>query len=263
MNLHELFTLLILPIGTSRNNQIQYMKYTSECILKLQIHQHSLLTRKVFSGHNSSAQVFVTGSFIKVGSSLDHHQSWIIIASTISSKWFYLSILLIKGSSTKPTLLHVDCRPSLHVGLHQQRQPFFMLDVLPFSCKEFSYRANPFSYQMQHLASRKDLNYRASPFSCWMYLYRANPFSCWMQASIEPTLFHVGCTSTELVLFHTTCKSLKNQSFFILDVGHYRANPFSCWMYLYRAIPFSCWMYFYRANPFSCWMYFYIAIPFS
>ena len=49
MNLHELITLIILSIGTSRTNEIQYMKYTSEYISKLQINQHSLLTRKVFS----------------------------------------------------------------------------------------------------------------------------------------------------------------------------------------------------------------------
>ena len=39
MNLHELITLMIHPIGTSGTNEIQYMKYTSEYILKLQIHQ--------------------------------------------------------------------------------------------------------------------------------------------------------------------------------------------------------------------------------
>ena len=39
MNLHELITLMILPIGTSGTNEIQYMKYTSEYIPKLQIHQ--------------------------------------------------------------------------------------------------------------------------------------------------------------------------------------------------------------------------------
>ena len=55
---------------------------------------------------------------IKSGSSLDHHQSWIITAFTISINWCYLSILLIIGSSTKPTLFHVGCRPSLHVGHH-------------------------------------------------------------------------------------------------------------------------------------------------
>ena len=41
MTLHDLITLIILPIGTSRTNEIQYMKYTSEYITKLQIHQHA------------------------------------------------------------------------------------------------------------------------------------------------------------------------------------------------------------------------------
>ena len=49
MNLHDLITLLILSIGTSGTNEIQYVKYTSEYISKLQIHQKSRLTRKVFS----------------------------------------------------------------------------------------------------------------------------------------------------------------------------------------------------------------------
>ena len=62
MTLHDFFTLLILLIGTSGTNQIQYMNYTSEYILKLQIHQHSLLTRKVFSWHNRLAQVFFSKS---------------------------------------------------------------------------------------------------------------------------------------------------------------------------------------------------------
>ena len=49
MTLDDMITLMILPIGASVTNEIQYMKYTCEYILKLQIHQHSLLTRKVFS----------------------------------------------------------------------------------------------------------------------------------------------------------------------------------------------------------------------
>ena len=52
MTLHDLITLMNLSIGTLGTNEIQYMKYTSEYIPKLQIHQHSLLTRKVFSQHN-------------------------------------------------------------------------------------------------------------------------------------------------------------------------------------------------------------------
>ena len=51
---------------------------------------------------------------IKVGSSskLYHHQSWIIIITTptVSSKWCYLSILLVIGSSIEPALFHARCR---------------------------------------------------------------------------------------------------------------------------------------------------------
>ena len=39
MTLHDLIILMILSIGTSRYNEIQY-KYTSEHIPMLQIHQH-------------------------------------------------------------------------------------------------------------------------------------------------------------------------------------------------------------------------------
>ena len=40
MTLHDFITLMILLVGTSGTNEIQYMKYTSEYIMKLQIHQH-------------------------------------------------------------------------------------------------------------------------------------------------------------------------------------------------------------------------------
>ena len=62
MTLHDLFTLLNLSIGTSWhdmtqplpriNIEVQYIRYTDEYIPKLQIHEHSLLTRKVFFRHN-------------------------------------------------------------------------------------------------------------------------------------------------------------------------------------------------------------------
>ena len=39
MTLHDLITLMILPIGTPGTNEIQYIKDTSEYIPKLQIHQ--------------------------------------------------------------------------------------------------------------------------------------------------------------------------------------------------------------------------------
>ena len=46
---HDSITLKILP---DRNIGVQYIRYTSEYISKLQIHQHSLLTKKVFFRHN-------------------------------------------------------------------------------------------------------------------------------------------------------------------------------------------------------------------
>ena len=49
---HEFIILMTLPIGGTNISigvQLKYnKKYISECIPKLQIHQHSLLTRKVF-----------------------------------------------------------------------------------------------------------------------------------------------------------------------------------------------------------------------
>ena len=131
---HDSITLQILPginIG---------VQYTSEYIPKLQIHQHSLLTRKVFSRHNLSTQVFFSVSsrssssphhiqviFITLSGSLsldlDHHSIWIISGSGTSlldhHHRCYLLILLVIGSSIEPTLFHAGYRPSLHVGLLQ------------------------------------------------------------------------------------------------------------------------------------------------
>ena len=83
MTLHDLIILMTLDQrnkhlcrGTMKYNK----KCTSEYIPKLQINQHSLLTKKVFSWHNSSTQVFITGS----SSKLDHHHHWIIITGSSS-----------------------------------------------------------------------------------------------------------------------------------------------------------------------------------
>ena len=86
---HNTITLWILP---DRNIGVQYIRYTFAYIPKLQIHQHSLLTRKIFSRHSLSAQFFFSVSsgsssshlhlqfifMIKSRSSLDHHQVSII-----------------------------------------------------------------------------------------------------------------------------------------------------------------------------------------
>ena len=138
---HDSNTLHTLP---RINIEVQDIRYTSEYILKLQIHQHSLLTRKVFSWRNLLARVFFSVSsgssmssrhlhlqviFITGSRSssmdLDHHLIWIIISGFRSSldldhHWViitrsrsslldhhhqcYLLILLVIGSSTKPSL---------------------------------------------------------------------------------------------------------------------------------------------------------------
>ena len=85
MNLHELFTLQILP---DRNIMVQYIIYTNEYILKLQIHQHTLLTRKVISRHNLPAQVFFSVSS-ESSSSIRHLQSHL-----------YLQVIFICKSSS-------------------------------------------------------------------------------------------------------------------------------------------------------------------
>ena len=65
MTLHDLFTLLNLPIGTSRHDMtqihythfseinigVQYIRYTSEYILKLKIHQHQFIRKKLLKIH--------------------------------------------------------------------------------------------------------------------------------------------------------------------------------------------------------------------
>ena len=66
------------------NIGLQYIRNTSEYILKLQLHQHSLLTRKVFARHNLSAQVFFSVSFW-LSSGLRHIQVIFIFKSSSSS----------------------------------------------------------------------------------------------------------------------------------------------------------------------------------
>ena len=110
MNWHDLFTLKNLLIGTSGHDMTQvhsiiniglhYIRNTSEYIPKLQFHQHSLLTRKVFSRHNfyhwsSSLDHLIicifksslSSSYLHLGSGsssldLDHHSIWIIIGTS-------------------------------------------------------------------------------------------------------------------------------------------------------------------------------------
>ena len=83
--------LKYITIHPRINMGLQYIRNTSEYIPKLQLHRHSLLTRKVFSWHNLSAQVFFSVSYRS--SSIPHHLHiqvifiwiWIITRSGSSS----------------------------------------------------------------------------------------------------------------------------------------------------------------------------------
>ena len=157
---HDSITLQILP---RKNIGVQYIRYTSEYIPKLQICQHSLLTRKVFSWHNLSAQVFFfvsSGSssshlhlqvifivksssssldhqwiIIKFGSSLlDHHQVWIITWFGVSLDHHLISISIKAGSSLDHHHHHYfrylnQMVLSLHSSHHRK---FYR--AIPFSC---------------------------------------------------------------------------------------------------------------------------------
>ena len=91
------------------NIRLQYIRNTDEYIPKLQIHQHSLLTMKVFSQHNLLAQVFFSVSSRSLLSSrhlhldLDHHLICIIITGSRSSldldHHHWIQIITRSGSS--------------------------------------------------------------------------------------------------------------------------------------------------------------------
>ena len=137
MTLHDLFTLLIL---TDRNIGVQYIRYTSEYILKLQIHQHSLLTRNVFSLTQFINTILLLWIIIKAGSSLDQHQVWIITRSTssIDNLWIIIKV----GSSLDQSWIITGSSSSL----------------LPLSRSKVLFLNS----------TRHRKFYRANPFSCWL-----------------------------------------------------------------------------------------------
>ena len=127
-----------------RNIGVQYNIY-KWIHFEVKIHQHSLLTRKVFSWQNSSAKVFFSRSSLKLDhhwiiiksrSSLDYHQRWIITRS--SSKLDHHWIIIKVGSSLL-LLFQSTGVVSQFYSSHEvlQIQPFFMLVVCLASMQVF------------------------------------------------------------------------------------------------------------------------------
>ena len=133
-NKHRDMTWLnYITIHPGTNIGLQYIRNTDEYIPELQIHQHSLLTRKVFSRHNLSAQVFFFVSsrsssglchlqihlhlqviFICKSSSSVSHLHWIWIISRSGSSWNIItwsgsSLAVITGSQSSLDLDHPWC----------------------------------------------------------------------------------------------------------------------------------------------------------
>ena len=163
-----------LKIHPGINIGLQYIINKSEYIPKLQLHQHSLLTRKVFYRHNLLAQVFFS---ISSRSSLSPHHLHLqvisIFKSPSSSSHLHLDLdlhsiwIIINGSGSS---LDRDHLWSIISGSGSSLN----LDHLCWIINTESSRV------LSHDSSHHRKFYRANPFSWWMHIYRANPFSYWM-----------------------------------------------------------------------------------
>ena len=152
------------------NIELQYIRSTSEYILKLQLHQHSLLTRKVFTRHNLSAQVFF---FVSSGSSsgLRHlqihlHLQVIFICKSSSLDLDHLSIWsIITGSGSS---LDIDHHGTSSLDLDHLSIWIIITGLdLDHYCWIIITGFGS-TLVLSHDSSRHRKFYRASPFSCWL-----------------------------------------------------------------------------------------------
>ena len=197
-NKHRGMTWLkYITIHTGINIGLQKIRNTSEYIPKLQLHQHSLLTRKVFTWHNLSALVFFS---VSAGSS--HLQ--VIFVFKSSSYWIHLhlQVIFIIGSGSSLNLDHHGTS-SLDLDHHSiwiitgyhhwiwiiTRSGSTSLDwiwIIPRSRSSLLdhhhwiwiitrsrsslaiITGSGSSLVLSHDSSRHRKFYRASPFSCWL-----------------------------------------------------------------------------------------------
>ena len=152
-------TWLKYIIETSRNKHRVNIKYIEEYIPKLHIHQHSLLTRKVFFRHNFSALVFFSAS-TGTSSSLIHLHLQVIFVFKSSGSGLSLDLDHHKMASLDLDHHSIWISQSHHNWIWiiaRSRSPLVII---------------------MWILSRHRKFYRASPFSCWMYyLLRDSPFS--------------------------------------------------------------------------------------
>ena len=150
--------------------------------MKLDIHQQSLLTRKVFSRHNFSALVFFSGSshhlHLQVifildlddhsiwiiitgsGSSLDldhHHQIWIITRTSSLDLDHHCWIWIITRSGS--SLLYLD---------HHSIWIISETSSLDLNHHSIQIITGSSSQVLSHDSSHHRKFYRDSPFSCWL-----------------------------------------------------------------------------------------------
>ena len=131
------------------NIKLQHIRNTSEYISKLQFHQHSLLTRKVFSRHNFSTLVFFS---VSTRSSLHIHLQVIFISRSSSSSdldhhhWIWI----ITGSGSSFDLDH-------HWTSSLEHHLWIWIISVGAS-----------SQVLYHDSSHHRKFHRASPFSCWL-----------------------------------------------------------------------------------------------
>ena len=84
--------LKYITIHLRINIGLQYIRNMDEYIPKLQLHQHSLLTMKVFSRHNLSTLLLCI--------------IWIIIKPSLSSSHLHLQVIFIFNPSLSSSHLH-------------------------------------------------------------------------------------------------------------------------------------------------------------
>ena len=164
------------------------MRNTSEYSSKLQLHQHSLLTRKVFFRHN----------FQHKASSLYHidlHRVLVIFKSSSSSSHLDLQVIFIFKSSSSSDLDHHSIW--IITGHHH-----WIWIITGHHHWIWIITGSGSSLNLDHFfwiiitQSGSSLGHL---HGCYLLILLI------IGISIEPALFHVGCTSTVPVLFHTGC----------------------------------------------------------